>query len=89
MRMLLSAVDRKILGVIENMRGSGVAKITTVFEKISIDEVVFSPIQTIVFETGSVEWDKLTAKWKLSRDPVVTLNIPRDIGTKQRCPSAY
>lgn len=85
----VSAVDRKMLTVIENMHGSGTATITTIFEKISVNEVVFTPIKTVVFETGNVEWDKLTAKWKLSRDPITVLNVPRDIGTKQRCPSAY
>jgi hypothetical protein len=84
----VSAIDATMYKIIQNMTSPAVAHITTVFEKVSLNEVVFTPIQSIVMEMRAVEWDKLTAKWKLNKDPVLSLNIPRDLGTVQRCPSA-
>lgn len=83
----VTAIDKSFRTTIDNMDEGGTATITTVFEKISTDEVVFTPIKTLVFEISDVTWDKLTAKWTLARDPVSTINIPRDLGTIQRCPS--
>lgn len=33
-----------------------------------------------------VTWDDTTAKWNLVFDPVMQMNVPKDLGTKSRNP---
>lgn len=84
----ITTIDSYLLQIIQNINEGATAKITTVFEKISLDEVVFTPIKSMTFVMNGVEYDTMTAKWKLSRDSVLSLNIPRILGTIQRFPSA-
>ena len=84
----ISAIDSSIRTIINNITSGATATITTVFEKVSLNEVVFYPIRSVVFSMGDIDYDKLRAKWNLFSDNVLSLNIPRVLGTIQRCPSA-
>lgn len=86
--LTINAVDETILQIIENITSKPVAQIQTGFERLNEDELMFVPLQKQSFLLSSVDVEKPSAKWKLEKDPYFSLNIPRDLATAMRCPSA-
>lgn len=86
--IVINAVDERILQLIENISSKPVAQIQTGFERINENELFFVPLQRYSFQLLSVDLEKPNAKWKLSQEPLYSLNAPRDLATSLRCPSA-
>lgn len=82
----ISAIDRSIIEVVRKLRSNPTATIDCFFAKISDTEFLFSKICHYTYEMSDVSWDPKTLKWTLLFDPVSQTNVPRGLGTIQRCP---
>ena len=47
----------------------------------------FSKLNHYEFEMSQANWDNVTAKWTLTYDPVMQVNVPIDAATELRCPA--
>lgn len=84
----ISAVDRRIIEIIEKIDTPPECEIEAYFEKIDENRVKFTRLFGYKLKMGSVVFDKLTARWNLVFSSLLQLNIPRDVGTEIRCPAA-
>ena len=82
----ISAVDRRVIEIIRSVKTKPRAIIEAFFVK-DDNIVTFSKLYKYEFEMSSVSWDGISAKWNLEFDPVMQLNIPRDLATSARCPA--
>lgn len=82
----ISAIDRTIIEVVRKLRSNPIADIDCFYTKISDTEFVFSKLYQYTFEMSDVTWDEKLLKWSLIFDPVSQSNVPRALGTIQRCP---
>lgn len=88
-KISISAIDQRIIEVIRSIDSNPIAEITAVFQYISETEITFKKLYNYRFEMQSVEWNGVSAQWKLMFDPAMNVNIPADLATSIRCPSAY
>lgn len=83
----ISAVDRRIVELIRSIKSSPIAVIEAFFTKPTETSFAFSRLYHYEFKMKDVTWDDVTAKWTLVFDPVMQVNVPKDLGTKSRNPS--
>ena len=88
----ISCVDSRIIEVIRSVEEDLTCRIVALFAKKTNDEgrtvYVFSKQYGKEFTMGSVTWDGVTATWELEPDPVMNLNVPRDMASAFRTPGA-
>ena len=82
----ISAIDQRIIEVIRLVENKPIAVIEAFFAK-KDNTITFAKLYKYVFEMSGVTWDGVTAKWNLTFDPAMQLNVPRDLATKSRCPA--
>lgn len=85
----ISAVDRKVVEIIEQIETKPNVRIVAAYCKTNDEEIIFSKIYHYNFTMGSVQWDGVTAKWQLTFDTAMEQNAPVDLATEARCPAAY
>lgn len=83
----ISAIDRRIVEVIRMIENKPRMRVEAFFERTEDDKIVFRRLYHYEFELSSVTWDGVSAKWELTFDPTMSLNVPRDLATINRCPS--
>lgn len=82
----ISTIDQRIVELIRTIRTRPIMVIEAMFTKPTDNTFAFSRIYHYEFEAKSATWDDSTAKWDLVFDPVMQMNVPKDLGTKTRCP---
>lgn len=83
----ISAVDKRVVELIRSIRTSPTAVIESFFTKPTETTFAFSRLCHYEFLMKDVSWDDVTAKWSLVFDPVMQINVPKDLGTKSRNPA--
>ena len=83
----ISAIDRRVVEVIRSIKTYPIAVIEAFFTKPDDNTFAFSRLYHYEFQMKDVTWDDSTAKWNLVFDPVMQMNVPKDLGTKSRNPS--
>lgn len=82
----ISAIDRRVVELIRSIKTYPIAVIEAFFTKIDGNSYAFSRLYHYEFQMRDVTWDDSTAKWNLVFDPVMQMNVPKDLGTKSRNP---
>lgn len=88
-KITISAIDQRVIEIIRSINSNPTAEISAVFQKINDSEIIFKKLYHYKFEMQSVDWNGISAQWKLIFDPAMNVNIPADLATAQRCPAAY
>lgn len=83
----ISAIDQRVVELIRSIRTPPVAVIEAFFTKPTEDSFAFSRLYHYEFEMRDVTWDATTAKWILVFDPVMQINVPKDLATRSRVPA--
>lgn len=84
----ISAIDRRIIEIIRSVSSNPRAVIEAFFTK-SGSTVYFSRLYRFEFEMSDCTWDGATARWSLTFDPSMQLNVPRDYASAGRCPGDF
>lgn len=82
----VSAIDKRIVEIIRSINSKARCTFMAFFAKQDAS-YYFSKLYNYEFEMDSVTWNGITAQWNLVFDPVMQLNVPRDLGTISRFPS--
>lgn len=82
----ISAIDKRIIELIRSIKTYPIAVIEAFFTQPTDNTYVFSRLYHYEFQMKDVTWDNTTAKWNLVFDPVMQMNVPKDLGTKSRNP---
>lgn len=82
----VSAIDKRMVEIIRSITEKPIITLKAFFAK-KDDTIYFSKIYEYKFEMSNCTWDGVTAKWTLTFDPTMQLNVPRDLATVNRCPS--
>lgn len=87
----ISAIDKRVVEIIRNIRSNPKAVIEAFYFKIESEGELplykFSKAYKYEFLMAACNWDSITAQWTLVFDPVMQVNVPKDTATASRCPS--
>ena len=84
--VVISAIDQRVVQLIRSIKTKPRMTIVALFAKPTETSFAFSKVFHYEFEASNASWDDSTAKWDLVFDPITQMNVPKDLGTKTRCP---
>lgn len=85
----ISAIDQRVIEIIRSITQKPIAVIDALFTRIDDAKIMFSKLYHYRFQMSDVTWDGVSAKWKLTFDPAMALNVPVDEAIETRVPAAY
>jgi len=85
-KVTISAIDQRVIKIIRSIDSKAKARFVAFFAK-QESNYYFQKLYNYEFEMQGVDWNGITANWNLVFDPVMKLNVPRDLGTSRRFPS--
>lgn len=84
--VVISAIDQRVVQLIRSIKTKPRMSIVAFFAKPTETSFAFSKVYHYKFEASNASWDDSTAKWDLVFDPITQMNVPKDLGTRTRCP---
>jgi hypothetical protein len=81
----ISCIDQSLIGIIRNIQERATAQIIAAFYY-QDGALLFEPIEEWNFELSNVTWNGAVATWKMEYDNRMSLKVPADTLTPQKCP---
>ena len=78
--------DQSFIKVIRSVTDKIRCKVIAAYQKDNEGVYSFLPLRNYSFEVGNVSWNQNQATWKLVRDSIQSLNVPRDNADNIRFP---